>query len=458
MTRARSNELRGVALVSREYPPFFGGGIGTYARHIAPALAQAGVSVHVITESHDASCGRVETDGRVTVHRIPFVQAGPGWGTAAARFSCEAARTVMRLWRRGAISVAEFAECEAAGVAMTAMGRVTRERPATVVHLHTPTEVLAGLGSVSTGPSRAVFAAYMASERLSVAHADLVTAPSRFIAEWVARWYRLAVMPTVIPYAVPTAVSDTAPIRGRRVLYMGRIEPRKGVEPLIRAWTRVARACPSVELRLAGADTGSPIFGGSVRAYLESIIPPDVRTSVRFLGRLDRSRLDREIAEAALCVVPSLWENYPNTCIEAMQRGRPVVVSSEGGMREMVGATEAGLVFPTGDHDACAQAILTLVREHDDELEHRGRVGRERILAECDPRQVAAARIDAYTRALRRPSGSDASERLAAWRDLSRVGRAVASGDDGPEWLPAPARSFASPLSKRAAAEEGAVA
>ena len=102
-------------------------------------------------------------------------------------------------------------------------------------------------------------------------------------------------------------------------------------------------------LLLAGADTSGAPDGGSLQSYLVSLLTPAERGSVRFLGRLRPEALGEEYAGAAVCVVPSLWENYPNTCIEAMLHARPVVVSDNGGMAEMIGETEAGLVCRAWD-------------------------------------------------------------------------------------------------------------
>ena len=111
-----------IAIVSREYPPFYGGGIGSYVRWIVPALTAAGVRVHVVTEAHDADCARVEVDGLCTTHRVPMAVGRGGWTTAAVRFSVNAGRVVDRLYRSGQIDVAERRHYEVQG-----MRRLIRE-------------------------------------------------------------------------------------------------------------------------------------------------------------------------------------------------------------------------------------------------------------------------------------------------------------------------------------------
>lgn len=423
-SRARSAQLShqlGIALVSREYPPFYGGGIGTYARWIVPALESHGIRVHVVTEAHDRTHPRVECYGNVTVHRIPIGMGKGGWPNAALRFSIQAARQVATLYRSGRIQVAEFAECEAAGIATLMCNPC---RPPTVVQLHTPSEQLFVLRSLSTRSIDTPHRVYFESERLAMHLADEILAPSRFIADWAHNHYRFPTAPKVIPYATgPLPSPEDSRHSGDEtvIFFAGRIEPRKGVESLILAMNEVSRAHPRATLRLAGADTSGAPEGGSMRAYLQSLIEPHAADRIHFLGRLDRDDLRHEYARASLCVVPSLWENFPNTCIESMSHARAVLVSDQGGMKEMVGNTRAGRTFSAGDPDDLAREMKLMLTESFQSLAERGRIARERIEYLCDPDRVAADRIEHFHRVVENHGSSPARNRegaLGAWSGL----------------------------------------
>lgn len=396
MTDKSRPSLR-VALVSREYPPFFGGGIGTYARWIVPALTGAGVRVHVITEAHDRTNPRVEIDGLTTIHRVPMGMGRGGWTNAAARFSINAGRVAAGLWRTGQIDVAEFAECEAAGlIHLLTRGR---NRLPTIVQLHTPSEQLFVLRSLSSRSLDASLLSYFIAERMALRLTDAVLAPSRFIAQWAHEHYRLPSCPAVIPYATgalppapPPAPEGKPPV----VFYAGRIEPRKGVESLILAWNRVALAHRGARLHLAGADTSGAPNGGSMRAYLLELLGEHARDRVRFLGRLNHDALSDEYARASVCVIPSLWENFPNTCIESMSSARAVLVGDQGGMREMIGESRAGLTFTAGDEADLSEKLDALLAEPRSVLAQRGQIARARIERMCDPITIAARRIEHY--------------------------------------------------------------
>lgn len=416
-----------IAIVSREYPPFFGGGIGSYARWIVPALADAGVRVHVITEAHDSLCPRVELEGPVTVHRVPIAIGRGGWTNAAMRFAINAGKTAARLARTGRIDLVEFAECEGAGAALLLLRRAQCHVP-TIVQLHTPSEQLFMLRSLSSQRIDDALKAYILTERLAMRLADGILAPSHFIADWAEKHYRFQTPPTVIPYAtgplppVPPPPSDKDPSHAKTVLYSGRIEPRKGVESLIHAWIQLAER-HNATLVLAGADTSGAPDGGSMRAYLGEMLPEAIRSRVRFLGRLSPALLREEIARADLCIIPSLWENFPNTCIEAMSAAKPVLVGNAGGMREMIGDTIAGETFIAGDTADLARALDEMLSEQKSQLAARGQAARARIEHMCNPERIARARIQhaqALVRSARNPSATRPQGALAEWRAIER--------------------------------------
>ena len=411
-----------IAIVSREYPPFFGGGIGTYARWIVPALAQAGVRIHVITQAYDRVRPRVEIDGLVTVHRVPMGLGKGGWTNAAVRFSTHAGRIVSALYRTGQIDAVEFAECEGAALMPLLFNR---NRPPTIVQLHTPSEQLFVLRSLSSPVLDTPHRVYFETERMAMRLADEILAPSRFIASWAHDHYRLARMPSVIPYATgplpaapPPASGDIPPT----VFYAGRIEPRKGVESLILGFNRVAAENPSVQLRLAGADTSGAPGGGSMRAYLQTLIEPHAQGRVHFLGRLNHEAMRDEFARSLICTIPSLWENFPNTCIESMSNARAVLVSDQGGMNEMVGDTDAGRSFIAGDPEDLSRVLGEMLDEPRDRLIERGRIARDRIEHLCNPQRVAALRIEHFTKVIERAKQDhprpDTNTMLASWARL----------------------------------------
>jgi hypothetical protein len=139
-----------------------------------------------------------------------------------------------------------------------------------------------------------------------------------------------------------------------RLLYVGRLERRKGVQNLIRAVRRLAT--PDWSLMLVGGDTPTAPLGMSMRDQLELMVDEDPR--IRILGKVPRESLQEHFAETDACISPSLWECWPNTVLEAFEHDRPVIATPVGGHVGMV-EEEGGSGWLAEDTspDALADAI-----------------------------------------------------------------------------------------------------
>ncbi len=407
-----------IALVSPEYPPFFGGGVGTYTESLAALLCERGHSVHVLTARRPGPSPSLEANGRLTVHRFDSPPGDRVWARSLLGFSAVAARRLAELHAGAEIDVAEFADTEAPGFAH-AMARMTgASRLPMALTFHTSSEAMHALGSLGFAPDDSASALFLA-ERMCALGADATSAPSAMHARRAAEFFSLSATPAPIANPLPRWPERAEPVRSRRALFVGRIEPGKGVAPLLAAWERVIDAVPSATLRLVGRSTRTGPRGVSLQTHLESLLSPRARASVEFAGALPPHRLGAEYAGAALCVAPSLHETFGYTCAEAMAAGRAVVATTEGASRELIGETDAGVIVPPGDPDALADALIPLLRESDARLAARGAIARDRALAHCDPDAIVRARLDLYAAAIERAAAGrvhDAASRLEFWR------------------------------------------
>jgi glycosyltransferase involved in cell wall biosynthesis len=149
---------------------------------------------------------------------------------------------------------------------------------------------------------------------------------------------------THLPYFVPEEAMQEVGDPDGYFLFSGRITAIKGVLHLLEAM----RAVPEARLRLVGRV--DPALAETLRTQL----PPNIE----YVGFREGPELRRLIAGATAVVVPSLWyENQPFAILEAFAAGRPVIASDLGGMAELIGDGERGLVVPPKDADALAGAI-----------------------------------------------------------------------------------------------------
>jgi glycosyltransferase involved in cell wall biosynthesis len=157
-----------------------------------------------------------------------------------------------------------------------------------------------------------------------------------------------------LPAAVPGPPSPPVPARpgGRPyVLFLGRLNWKKGVERLLGAMARV----PDADLVVAGHDEDG------YRATLEDVAARvGVASRVTFTGAVHGADKAALLAQAQLLVLPSYSENFGNVVVEAMAAGCPVIVSPEVGLADVVQQTGAGWVVE-GEMVALGGAVARLV-------------------------------------------------------------------------------------------------
>lgn len=360
-----------ILFVSSEFPPETGfGGIGTYVAHLAPALAARGHAVTVLSRTLGGEDTETRVDGvrvvRVADREAPAdVWQGPFDPRAArlARAHYDRAFTVaLALQDDPTLSDVDLIEAaDWAGEA--ALVRAMLPTVPYVVKFHTPAKLVFAWNQ--SGVSGPFVEALHALESVAVRNAMGFTCPSRWM---IGACEEVFGLPPGHVRAIPNPfVSGPARPRQaaveRRVLYVGRLEARKGVVEAVTPMVRVLRSLPDVHWRLAGADTDSAPGGGSMRAALRERIPADLRERVHFLGALDRERLGDELCRANVVLLPSRHENFPYACLEAMAAGAAVVASRNGGMAEMIDTGRTGLLVDPLEGGTVVDALLRVLEQ-----------------------------------------------------------------------------------------------
>lgn len=148
-----------------------------------------------------------------------------------------------------------------------------------------------------------------------------------------------------------------APARdwGGRLLYVGRIDPRKGIAVALRALALL----PACSLRIIGS--GDPGHLAAMRRLAGEL---EVSARVEF-GSAPHERIAEEYSRADAVVFPSLWrEPFGLVPLEAMAVGRPVVATGTGGSGEYLRDDENCLIYsPPEDHEALARAVERLAAD-----------------------------------------------------------------------------------------------
>jgi glycosyltransferase involved in cell wall biosynthesis len=169
------------------------------------------------------------------------------------------------------------------------------------------------------------------------------------------------------PDGAPAPYDDGVP----RLLCVGRLIPIKGHIVLLRAFAAARKEIPDLVLEVAGRGPLEP----ALRALAREL---GVGDAVKFLGHV--TPIQGAIERAAVVVVPSMGEGFGMVALEAMERARPVIAASIGGLGEIVQDGVTGVLVPPGEAEPLAEAIVRVAADRD--LARRmGEAGRDRALA-----------------------------------------------------------------------------
>jgi phosphatidylinositol alpha-mannosyltransferase len=331
-----------LALVTQSYYPRYGG-VTEHVAHTARELRARGHEVTVVTGRPvgftEASTAQVVRLGTSVV--VPFQGA-----LVDLTLGPNLRRELESLWR---------------------------DRPFDLVHVHQPlTPTLPLLtGETAQAPVIGTFHAAGAKSRLFrllrrplARHFDRLEglvavspAARQFAHRHFPGDYR------IIPNGVDTArFHPDVPPRpeladGRlNVLFVGRLDPRKGVPVLLDAMPAVRRLVPEARLIVVGDSFLRPWLARDQRGR--------TREHVRFVGAVPPAELPSYYASAHVVVSPALRnESFGIVLLEAMASGKPVVASDIPGYRAVVEDGEDGLLVPPGDAPALARTLAALLKD-----------------------------------------------------------------------------------------------
>jgi glycosyltransferase involved in cell wall biosynthesis len=398
-----------ICIISKEFPPFAArGGIGTLYYHLASELLLLGHRVSVIVPGEEP--GEFQ-QGRFRVISAPMHQA-PIAGLAAGfarNINCSAGAlsALADLHSREKVDIVESAlwDTEALTTAMLPRG----QRPPVVLRLVTPFPVAARINDWSVPEPVAAY--YSGAERALIEAANAVVPISDSIADTIAsaygllpdsRWHRIHCGICYWPsfdvnqgYAafhdferVPAKALES----NRLVVFLGRLEHRKGIDMVLEAANHFLAGMSDAHLIVAGRD----IEGWAERSA--SLLKPSARNRTFFLGEIPDSTREKLLARACVLLFPSRYESFGLVPLEAFVHGVPVVAAGAGAIPEVVINGECGFLFPANDAEAMADCVRQILMNS--ELRQRLSDGARQRVRKLSSRKMALESVELYRRLL----------------------------------------------------------
>jgi len=407
----------------------FGGGIATYAREITAALRQNGheVTVFIPGEPDQAEVrGSIQPDGTNVVQIA--LSSGDKLDHALSWWQLFSYRTcahVVELIERGERpDVIEVQDYGAPGYYLLKHRLLypgpLRQIPV-VMFCHSPVFEIA----VANESPAYRFPTYGIgrTEKFCLMAVDKVICPSYFLAKRLSR-FRSDDIPVIrLPYQMPEAIgsasNQTSPYE---LLYLGAAQYIKGVLHLLEGIDLLWAEGATARLRIVGADTLWPSRETYIKDHIRGRYALALKKGLLVLDdEIGWHELATTYQSARVAIVPSLFDNFPYTCIEAMAHGVPVLGSREGGHAELLSAArQDNHLFDIYNPKDIARLINRTLSCSAEQLRSAGAVGRKAVAELCDPAQIVAKREELFS-TIARPSNSTRSYPFV--NDIERIER-----------------------------------
>ncbi len=411
-----------ILMLSWEYPPHIVGGLGAHVGALVPALARAGAQVHVVTprwaggppeekvlaerrrsaRSHRVAAKRkARVSSAATVYRVPPPVVGMG------NFIADVHQTNLNMAERGQRLIDECGDFDLihahdwlVAFAAESLKRINKCPLIATIHA---TERGRGRGALNGEMAHAI----NGTEWWLTYEAWRVICASQFMADEVETYFQTPPDKIdVIPNGVDTTPFDSlehqdlADFRTRwarndeRIIFsVGRLVQEKGAQLIVEAAPRVLAELPNCKFIIAG--TGW--LSDQLKRRVWELGVSDRVDIAGFISDEDRNRL---LKVADVAVFPSLYEPFGIVALEAMAAKCPVIVSSVGGLAEVVRHDETGVtVYPDNIESLAWGIVYSLKRPELAQI--RAERAYRIVKSEYSWDRIAARTLQVYDRVIR---------------------------------------------------------
>lgn len=401
----KQNQYLRIAYISYEFPPDTGkGGIGTYTKQIATAMAIIGFDIHVFAGSQQREISE-SVDG-YHLHWIKCDNSYDYRNKVVSSFKLQH-------------DILSFNLIESPEIGGNAWD-IKIHYPAVplIVRLHAPDYLVESLKKMYVPVSAKLRFVLGALRRLKwdpgywrkylketdedyqfVQLANYITAPSEAMKRWaVENWKIPSVEITVIPniflpfngfLQIPLVKQQPQ----KQIVFFGRLNVLKGLVNATRAMRKILIEYPEWQFKIIGDDSNGPYGGITMRSWMKQQLK-QVINRIEFVDGLQYELLPDAITEAPIVLLPSLFESFSYTCAEAMAAGKAIVGGKNGGMAMLLQNGVNGLLVNPDSINEIYSAVKILIT--DDETRYSLALkARKSILTDFDAKKISA-QFEAY--------------------------------------------------------------
>jgi glycosyltransferase involved in cell wall biosynthesis len=370
-----------------------GSGIGVHFRHLADGLVEAGHDVTVLLLSDRDVSAALPTDVRLISSPVPTsARLAGAFNWQFHQWLCERARKQAAARAAQQLSVLDIWETTSTGTPALHFLRVTPRAPVVTRVSTTASQ----LRDTNAGRAFWITRQHERQERAAIKLSDAVVTHTQSHRERIVREFSLD--PTkvpVIPHGIPLPPRPKRPARQQvELLYVGRLELRKGIDLLWQVLPGLLAENPNVHVTLVGHDPD-----GHWQARFRTEAPASVQPQIEFAGVVSDEILGTHYAKADVLLAPSRYESFGLMFVEAMAWELPVIALDTPGASEVLVHDATALLVPMEDIGGLNAAITSLIK--DPTLRRRlGEAGRKRAEQLYSREALAAASSSFYRKTL----------------------------------------------------------
>jgi glycosyltransferase involved in cell wall biosynthesis len=362
-----------IGMISRTIPPYDRGGIQTHVYNLAKSLAKQGVEVHLFI------IGKKQKMDNLVIHPVKAF----GFPRLTAGLYMTFALNAARHARRHKLDLIH-------GHAFYSFGYALTKKLPFVMTLHGTQllhmSYLSSNQSTKTTPNHIMtdFIAMM-MESYCIKKADLMIVTCKKNKQEVMDELKLDEERFRIVYqGVDVERFTPSRCEGKKVLFLGRLHERKGIDRILKAWQKVHKEDKDAKLLVAGK-------GEFEEQYKKMARDLGLEGSVEFLGHVPEEELPGLYASSSIFVNPSYYEAFGLTTLEAMASGLPVLATDTGVASEAIEKGKNGYLI---DDEDMGDRILEVLSS--DKMKAMGRRSRQIVEEKFTWDQTALGTIEVY--------------------------------------------------------------
>ncbi len=389
-------------LLTTEYPPQFGGGIGTYCFEWSSILKQNGVeiTVFILNKQEKKFRERIQ-DGIRLIEFSPYLKNTSdflGYETMVS-FSFE---EIVRVYieKEGQPDWIEAQEYQ--GIAYFLLqkkhlGGSLYKNLRILITCHCPSFITFEHNHISTYQFPYFWIGEM--ERFCMKAADLCIFPSKYLAEDILKKYPTLIDHYSVIHNPYSRTNNTVPDKNYQendIVIIGKLSPAKGILKTLSVFDRLWQKGYNYKLKLVGDENYFYHAAGTAMGdYLKKKYSSYLQSGVLTLtGALPPAKVRYEILKARIVLVPSTVENLPYTVIESMALGSVVLASDQGGQKEIIHDGYNSFLFDYNNQSSLEEKIHTIYGLENDKIEQIKREAIRTIQRECDPQEYFTKKIN----------------------------------------------------------------